>query len=155
MPINRSLWLAGFSILGVLGCNSGPATNRFVLDREVNRLCAIDAGIRIYERVEVPPAFFNEYGQPKLRSKQYAQPSEPYYYEFTLTYLDENQKISRQVYRIVRRIDGKVLGESVRYGRRGGDLFISPMHDSSYSCPPIDTKPSIEDAVFYRRNDGA
>ena len=42
--------------------------------------------------------------------------------------------MSRTHYRVLRRSEQKLLGETVLYGRGGGDL-PGPWHDSSFVCP--------------------
>jgi hypothetical protein len=52
-----------FSVILFLltACASGSSKRE--LDAEVDRLCAIDGGIRVYETVTLPPDKFNERGE--------------------------------------------------------------------------------------------
>ena len=134
----------------VASCAGSPSKSD--LDDEVRRLCAIDGGIRVYETVKLPAGLLDNYGGMRIPSKALAKVSDEFYYELDIHYyLKGNPEMSRSRYRIVRRSDSKVLGESTRYGRGGGDL-PSPMHDSSFTCPVIGAKPSLEDSVFLREN---
>jgi hypothetical protein len=121
------------------------------LDEEVRRLCAIDGGVKVYETVKLPPEKFDKFGAPMIPSKEQAKPEDSYFYEWNLEYLKKgNPSLVRSHTRVIRRKDSKVLGESVRYGRGGGD-FPSPMQDSSLMCPPISAdQPSLETLVFHR-----
>ncbi len=42
----------------ITACTSGPSKRQ--LDAEVDRLCAIDGGVRVYETVTLPPDKFDE-----------------------------------------------------------------------------------------------
>lgn len=112
------------------------------LDAEVRHLCAIDGGIKIYETVKLPKEKFDQWGQvnfyrptqgenalgPDYLFKQdmhWYRKGDPYTSELTML---------RASYTIVRRLNGKVLAETVIYGRGGGDL-PGPWHPSSFSCP--------------------
>ena len=129
-------------------CASGPSKSE--LDAEVKRLCAIDGGVKVYETAMLPATLLDKYGGVRIPSKSLANASDEYYYELDIHYyLKGNPEMSRSQYRIIRRSDRKVLGESIRYGRGGGDL-PGPSHDSSFTCPDIGTKPSLEDSVFLR-----
>ncbi len=44
----------------ITGCVTWP---QIQMVAEVDRLCAIDGGLKIYETVSLPPEKFNEYGQ--------------------------------------------------------------------------------------------
>ena len=122
------------------------------LDLKVKELCAKDGGIRVYETVALPPEKFDKYGAVHIPSKRDAKPADEYYYELDIQYLKTgNPEMSRSDYRIVRRSDGKVLGEMVRYGRGGGDM-PGPWHESSFTCPPIAAdQPTIEGSVFLKK----
>jgi hypothetical protein len=48
-------------LLLLTACTSGPSKGG--LDAEVDRLCAIDGGIRVYERVTLPPDKFDKWSQ--------------------------------------------------------------------------------------------
>jgi hypothetical protein len=52
----------------------------------------------------------------------------------TTYYRKGNPEMWRTHVQIIRRSDNRLLGESTRYSRRGGDL-TGPWHPSSFSCP--------------------
>jgi hypothetical protein len=116
------------------------------LDAEVRRLCAVDGGIRVYEQATFSSSKLDEKGDVRIPAKRYASARDEYYFESErLFYRNGNPEMWRYEYRIVRARDKKVMGTSVIYTRRGGDL-PSPMHDSSFSCP--DDQPSLEKSIF-------
>lgn len=121
------------------------------LDAQVKELCAKDGGIKVYETVKLPPEKFDKYGAVRIPSRRDAKPEDEYYYERDTTYLRTgNPSMWRGHHRIIRRSDGKLLGESIRYSRRGGDL-PGPWHESSFGCPPIDKdQPQLESSIFLK-----
>jgi len=144
-------WVVLFFLLGIVsGCKT-PIQLSY--DNEVDRLCSIDGGPVVYEQVKLPADQFNKWGQYPLKSKNFALPDAPYYYELDVKYLRgasdyDSTKLTRSEYLVVRRSDGKILGKSVHYGRGGGDP-PGPWHPSSYSCPEMGpNKPSLEKSVF-------
>jgi hypothetical protein len=105
------------------------------LDREVDRLCAIDGGIKVYETVKLPAEKFDQYGQIRVPAKWLAKPEDEYYYEGTTKYLIKgNPELLQLRTQMYRRSDDRLLGESILYVRRGGDM-PGPWHPSSFSCP--------------------
>ena len=120
------------------------------LDAEVRRLCARDGGVKVYEKVILSADEFNRFGVPSIPSKEKMRPEDNYYYERHVEYLQGgNPELLRSQHLLKRRKDGKVLGESVRYTRRGGDL-PGPWHESSFSCPNIGAQPPLEKLVFQK-----
>ncbi len=105
------------------------------LDREVNRLCTIDGGIRVYEKVKLPIEKFDQHGQIYIPARWLAKPKDEYYYEGSTNYLVKgNPELLRLETRMYRKSDNTLLGESILYVRRGGNL-PGPWHPSSFSCP--------------------
>jgi hypothetical protein len=122
------------------------------LDAEVKRLCELDGGVRVYERAEPPAANVDSRGNVRIPTKANATAQDEHYRESETVYYGRGDpEMWRTEYRIVRALDKKVMGISVVYARRGGDL-PSPMHESSFSCPAIDSRPSLERSVFGIRN---
>ena len=116
------------------------------LDREVDRLCAIDGGIRVYETVQLPSDKFNKWGEinfykPTQKIEDTLGPE--YIYQWNMHYYKKGDPVSqgaqeiamrRDHIKIIRGIDMKLLGEFVKYHRAGGDL-PGPLMPSSYHCP--------------------
>lgn len=110
-------------------------TEKDRLDREVKRLCAIDGGVKVYETVKLPPERFDQYGQIRLPSKRLIKPGDEYYYEAHRNQLIQgNPEVFRSHSQVYRTSDSRLLGETVAYIRRGGDM-PGPWHDSSFMCP--------------------
>lgn len=109
------------------------------LDAEIKRLCAKDGGIKIYETVSLPSTRFNEWGQVDFFRPSLGENALGLDYLFKFErqlYAKGNPEMSRTHYQVIRRADGKLLGETVLYARGGGDV-PSPMHDSSFHCPEV------------------
>jgi hypothetical protein len=125
---------------------------RVYYDVQVNRLCAQDGGIRVYETVKLPAEKFDKWGNVGIPNKRFARPSDEYYFETEIQYYREgNPSLERARTVIVRHSDGKILGESVRYARGGGDL-PGPWHGTSFHCPAIAMAgmPNLEQSIFLK-----
>ncbi len=115
-------------------------------DAEVDRLCAIDGGIRVYETVTLPPDKFNERGQinfyrPTQKIEDTLGPE--YIYQWDIHYYKKGQPVAKGAHetamrrdhiKVIRKSDMKLLGELVKYHRAGGDM-PGPWMPSSYHCP--------------------
>jgi hypothetical protein len=135
--------------LGLAGC--GPL-QKAELDREVGRLCAIDGGVHICENVTLPKDYFSPDGEPaspyKGRMGTDARYGPEYQSTLTKAYLvSGNPSLTRTVWRLVRKADGKVLVEAIIYNRAGGDL-PGPSAPSGYTCPKPPADMNIERRVF-------
>lgn len=107
------------------------------LDAEVKRLCAIDGGIKVYETVKLPADKFNQWGQVNFYNPTRGENSlgEQYIFKSETKYYQKgNPELWRSHYQVIRRLNGKLLGESISYSRRGGDVS-GPWHESSYGFP--------------------
>jgi hypothetical protein len=134
--------------LVVAACASGPSKSD--LDDEVRRLCAIDGGIKVYETVALPANQFDSSGNVRIPFKRYAKPDDNFFIEAeTVLLWTGNPQLDRMHSRVIRRSDGKVLGESIRYGRGGGDI-PGPWHDSSLICPDPKIPPYLEQSIFLK-----
>lgn len=142
--------LVSIATLSLIACAT-PV--QLMYDAEVDRLCALDGGAKVYEIVQLPPEHFNTYGQLttlKPSKGEYALGPE-YRYESVLEYLREGPgrlgeaALIKHSLKIYRRSDGKLLGSSIVYGRGGGDI-PGPWHPSSYTCPK--NLQSLETQIF-------
>jgi hypothetical protein len=130
-------------------CTSGPIV-KAQLDEEVNRLCAIDGGIKVYETVKLPPEKFNKWSQvnfdvPREERKKFE--SEYYYTHTILYYRKGNPELYRSHFKLFKSHDNVLLGETITYGRRGGDM-VGPWHESYYRCPPSADISNLKQSVF-------
>lgn len=119
------------------------------LDEEVRRLCAKDGGTKVYERVGLQGDKFDETGFVNFYHRMSNDPLGPdFAFEAHVDYYQKgNPEMWRNYYRVVRRVDGKVLGESIAYSRRGGD-WPGPWHESSFGCPANAGDAALLRAVF-------
>jgi hypothetical protein len=132
---------------------------KFALDRQMEELCKIDGGVRIYETVTLPPDMFDERGDPfpgwrgrKLEDRVGSE----FRYTSEVKYLKPGDpgkgegRLDRILTTIYRKADGKLMGEAVSYGRSGGD-FIAYAHSTSNSCPKQQSESDLIRGVFLQR----
>lgn len=152
-PVHKGLVVAASAmiLLGLLWLAEGE---KWLLDRQVREMCARDGGIKVYETVKLPPEKFDQWGNVGILDKNHAKPTDEYYYESEEHYYQQgNPALLRSRGWIVRRSDGKVLGESIRYGRGGGDL-PGPWYGTSFDCPSIaDAEGKLETSIFLKGNE--
>jgi len=137
-------------VLATAGCERAKTK----LDREVDRLCAIDGGVHIYETAKLPKENFGPDGEVFPQYRGLPLDNGRYGPEY---YLRSEEKVLRRdspsMYRfsvgIIRRSDGRVMGEQISYVRRGGD-FPGPWADSAHSCEKPGVE-SIESSVFIQQ----
>lgn len=117
------------------------------LDREVDRLCAIDGGIKVYETVILPSDKFNERGEVNFFRPTQGENALGAEYTFKWEIYDykkgdpasngpQESVMGRDHFKIIRKSNMKLLGEFVLYSRVGGDL-PGPWAPSSYRCPGL------------------
>lgn len=124
---------------------------KWLADQQVRELCAKDGGVRVYETVVLPEQQFNELKQKNFVLEYQAKPTDEYYIETDKHYYRKGRlSVSRSQSRLIRRSDGRVLGEYIRYARVGGDL-PGPWHHSSFSCSDLMKQPvNFETAIFVK-----
>ncbi len=138
------LLVCAATAITLAGCGSKNAA-----DKEMQALCAKDGGMKVYETVTLPASEFSRYGQPLDR--YWSNQSDPenklgpdYRYVYELSFLKRGDTLKGEVQtrrsttKVIRRSDGKLLGESVEYGRSGGDSYLYLIfggHPSASSCP--------------------
>lgn len=143
----RLILLLGIPALVVLFVVAGWG-KKYAADKEMQALCAIDGGVKIYEKVTLPANEFSQWGQPLDR--YWSGQTDPenklgpdYRYVFRLDILKRGNTLKGEVEtikattKVFRRSDGKLLGEAVIYGRSGGDPYIALLlggHPSASSC---------------------
>lgn len=105
-------------------------------NNKVSALCDKDGGVKVYETVTLPKERFNQWGRILIPNiKNYGNLNDEYYYEsFPNQLRNGNPEIYQLHEKVYRKIDRKLLGETVRYSRRGGDL-PGPWAASFFSCP--------------------
>ncbi|WP_145841177.1 hypothetical protein [Denitratisoma sp. DHT3] len=137
------------AFLTLVACSSTPSKSE--LDAEVRRLCAIDGGIKVYETVRLPAERFDKYGNVRIPSKATAKPTDEYFYDSEDIYLvSGDPHMIKMITKMIRRSDGKRMGDAIRYGRGGGDI-PGPWYPSSFTCPEISKDaPSLESSIFIK-----
>jgi hypothetical protein len=147
--------IAAVALLGLAGCE------RWELDRQMGELCNKDGGVKVYETVMLPASEFSDTGQPLARyiplSKSDADYLGPDY-----RYVQKQEilvgksadiekgggRLTRWYVAIYRRSDERLLGESISYGRGGGDGFTFGFQPSGKYCPK--PRPNLISAVFVK-----
>lgn len=143
---NAEVVLALLLAVSVAGCERAKTK----LDREVDRLCAIDGGVHIYETVTLPKENFGPDGEvfPQYRARYPNGELGPgYSYRRAESSLVQGDPALQRFHHLIVRLnDQKTLGELVVYRRSGGDL-AGPWQPSTYSCP-LGPKFDLERKVF-------
>lgn len=125
---------------------------KWQLDREVDRLCAIDGGIHIYEQVRLPKESFGPDGGvfPRYRHllPQGGELGPDFYSKSQQDILmSGSPSLVRSQIEIIRRTDNKVIARRINYMRGGGDI-PGPWAPSSHQCDQVlDPKRQLN-AVF-------
>lgn len=138
--------LASTFLLSLAGCE------RDALDRQMEELCKKDGGVKVYETVTLPASEFDgevplgRYIPLAKSDADYLGPNYRYVQKLEIL-VGENAdiekgegRLSRFYTAIWRRSDGRLLGESVSYGRGGGDGFTFGFQPSGNFCP----KPRVD-----------
>lgn len=118
----------------VLALSACTTPIQMAYDAEVDRLCAIDGGMKIYESVQLPPDRFDHDIFIRKNSPEFKITQESAYLKGTK---DSSIRLRRYSTKVIRIEDEKLLGAWVYYYRGGGDIIPSD-GDSSYSCPQGD-----------------
>ncbi len=137
-----------------------PAFNRWQADKLVDELCAKD-GIKVYETVKLPKYQFDKWGNAIVRGKSFMEPSDEYFYEDESQVYEKNKnpewvehhrdqqiEIRRTHYKFYRKLDNKLLGESMSYYRTGGEA-IGPWGLLSYTCS-IGSSDELNKQIFLK-----
>lgn len=135
--------------LVVFGC---ATPTQLILDAEVDRLCAVDGGIKVYEKKRLPASRFDRFGAVTVPLKQFARATDDFFYTWDSVELKGQGKegrLSRSHFRLYETRGERLLGEAVAYSRIGGDV-PGPWHASSYGCPENTDISNLERQVFLR-----
>lgn len=107
--------------------------------REFERLCAAEAGYKIYKSVELADKYFDKYGNPEFRaSKNPGEPSEiAGKYELIRKFDDISKPytITRRVITIKGTESDEILGVTTTFSFGGAYSFPVPGHVSGLECP--------------------
>jgi len=166
----RRLWNALAIVAGLLWFGASfwyGGGRKYYYDWQVEKLCAKDGGVKVYETVRLPAERFDKFGMVKLYSEQRVENKSAYRHNDKQTVLEEvlgqeyiyrwittyyrkgSPDIFRMHFQVIRLSDGKLLGESFFYKRGGGDL-PGPWHGSSYMCPELSVANDVLRQVFVK-----
>lgn len=147
-PARSWLILLLIGAAGMSGCEKAR------LDDEVRRLCAIDGGVKIYEKVVLSKDKFDKYGVIAIPRLNESSAGSDYFFIYDVKYyVHGNPEMWRDHFQVIRRSDSKLLGEAISYSRRGGDL-PGPWQSSSFSCPSDSDISSLKKKIFERADGG-
>lgn len=125
--------------MALTSCSGYMPGQQSYWDVQVKNMCQKDGGNTVFETVDLSEEEYKHLGgmQGGLPVPHVSKdPAYPYFFEmFDSTIRNANPTVVRTEMLIRRRSDGKLLGRSVRYTRRGGDLPTGIVSDSSFSCP--------------------
>lgn len=147
MPFFKGV-VGTIAVAGLLGWFWLIVGEKLWLDQQVRKLCAKDGGVKVYETVRLPPARLNKYGQINFYRPiegENALGPEYVFKRETFYYRHGNPDLFQIHTKVIRRLDGKLLGESVFYKRGGGDP-PGPWQGTSFICP----EPSAEADVLHQ-----
>lgn len=141
---HKYIYWIGFGIFAIWVL-SGSGIEKYRLEYEMKKLCEKDGGVKVYETVTPPPEMFSEHGKPisALTGKLAVGRLGPdYHYIRESNFLNKGRPsqllsdgvLRRSTEKIIRVSDGKLLGESVVYGRTGGETILL-WHPSGNGCP--------------------
>ena len=147
-------WLARAVVIGgsasiLLGLLWLGVGRTMYYDWQVRELCARDGGVKVYETVTLPAVLASKYVN-KITITPYSElkDTDDYYMDWRITYIRlGNPSLERNHFRLIRRSDQKLLGESVTYSRGGGDL-PGPWHGTSFQCPETSKGQSLASSIF-------
>jgi hypothetical protein len=147
MKTFHSLLLAIILLPLVSAC---ATPSQILADSKVRELCEKDGGITVYETVVLPAERFTKRGSVRILEKSLAKPDDEYYYESSRTLIKKgNPQMWRSHTKVYRSSDEKLLGETISYARRGGDI-PGPWHPSSFRCPEEAGLNNLKKQIFIK-----
>ncbi len=119
-------------------------------DYQVRGMCEKDGGMKLYQRMPLPKKYLDSDGFIRIPPSSKAHSTDLFSYSV------ETQKIKEgdlAVYRyhvtVSSRVDSTLLGETVIYGRSGGD-FPTFAYPSRFVCPENQGESQLVNAIFFR-----
>lgn len=151
--------LAAILLFTLVGCE------RWALDRQMEELCKKDGGIKVYETVTLPASSYNRALRsgplmPVAEDSWFVRigPADDYRHYTHREYIvgkgarheRGEGSLSRVHESIYRWPEKRLLGESVRYSRGGGDGFTFGFQPSGASCPHLTQ--DLTQSIFVKGN---
>jgi len=125
----------------------------------LNYLCATEAGVKVYQTVELPAEYWDERGKPKLRTFKSSTPGiitligtkEPYLEESSFTELySDLLHVEKAGFRLREINSKKIVGEVVYYRYWGGWLARNFTPDRSATACSLKNLDGWEHDIFKR-----
>jgi hypothetical protein len=137
--LTTTLLVIGF-LVGLTNCAGYVPGAKAYWDDKVKELCEKDGGVAVYERVPVSREEFKRLGGLVRAIPIPEESRAPSDYPYVRRVIDQklnpwNPEVVRSETQVIRRSDGKVLGRSIQYWRRGGDVPAGIAHSTSLICP--------------------
>lgn len=130
---------------------SGCGWDRLEADREIDRLCKIDGGVRVIEHDDPPREFLRPDGTIDLQNLDVAKPNQTYYVVRTEKILQQAPEIARIESSLYRGADRRVLGTAVVYMRPRDHSYIISPFPKSKMCPSDAGSGALAQQVFRTR----
>jgi hypothetical protein len=135
---NLAGWVLAALLLVPAGWVGLRLSNTWSLDRELERLCSKDGGVRIFETVRLSKEHFDSDGTPFPEYRRLLSSGGQLGPDFSVEEIRKiliagDPQLSRTEIRVTRKRDGKLMGSQVIYFRDGGGLPL-PSPPSSRLC---------------------
>lgn len=115
---------------------AGCSPEVIYVDWKIDRLCAKDGGLRVFETAEAPRALLREDGSLDLNVLQRTRPEDPFYLEhFSETLKSREPEIIRSEYRLWRSSDHKLIATTISYIRPTQNVGVPLFSHQAYTCP--------------------
>jgi len=133
----RNTIALGLLAVSLAGCMGWAPGRQAYWDEKVKEMCEKDGGVTVNERVKISRKDSQLlWGQGLPVPTENTRKDSPYFWErIEIEIRDSYPKVVRAETLIKRRSDGKVLGKSVQYSRRGGDFPTGFSEATSFACP--------------------
>jgi hypothetical protein len=121
-------------------------------DYQVRGMCEKDGGTKLYQRVSLPKQYLDSDGFIRIPSSNKADINDLFSYSVETQKIKEGElAVYRYHVTVMRRSDSVLLGESVIYGRSGGD-FPTFAYPSRFVCPENHGESQLINAIFLRNS---
>lgn len=130
---------------------AGCSPEVIYVDWKIDRLCAKDGGLRVFETAEAPRALLHEDGSLDLNVLQRTRPEDPYFLEHLSETLKRRApEIIRSEYRLWRSSDRKLIATTISYIRPTQNVGVPIFSHQAYTCPSAGELYALATAVFSR-----
>lgn len=128
---------------------AGCSPEVMYVDWKVDRLCAKDGGVRVFETAEAPKEFLRKDGSLDLAELQRSRPEHSYYVEQTAVTLKTNApEIIRLETRLWRSFDHKLMALTNNYLRPTQNIGVPLVSQEWHDCVQGTDLAAIAIAVF-------